>query len=110
MKRTLMGMLLLIVIVLAACGKPNIEGTWKGEDPYGDAITFMFFDDGTATVIDNYDDEMNMEYSINDEGNELTLTYQGEGASLGFEQKSKDVIRLTNPEDADDDPITLTKQ
>jgi hypothetical protein len=110
MKKVLIGMLLLMVIVLAACGKPNIEGTWKGEDSYGDSLTFMFFDDGTATVADDMEGEMDMEYSINDEGDELTLTFEGEGATLGFEQKSKDVIRLTNPEDADDDPITLTKQ
>jgi uncharacterized lipoprotein YehR (DUF1307 family) len=110
MKKVLICMLLLMVIILAACGKPNIEGKWKGEDSYGDSLTFIFSDDGTATVADEYAGEMNMEYSINDEGDELTLTYEGEGATLGFEQKSKDVIRITNPEDEDDEPITLTKQ
>ncbi|QXE01446.1 hypothetical protein [Terribacillus sp. DMT04] len=110
MKKTLIGMLLLMVIILAACGKPNIEGTWKGGDSYGDSLTFMFSDDGTATLVDEYAGDMKMEYSINDEGNELTLTYEGESAVLGFEQKSKDVIRITNPVDEDDEPITLTKQ
>ncbi|MFP7492882.1 hypothetical protein SFC66_03760 [Terribacillus saccharophilus] len=107
MKKTLLGMLLLIVVVLAACGKPNLEGTWKAEDDYGDSITFMFHDDGTATMKDDIEGEMEFEYSLNSDADELTLTYEGEDAKMGFEQKSDDVIKLTNE---DDDTITFTKE
>lgn len=106
MKKTLLSMLLLLVLVLAACGKPNLEGTWKGEDEYGIATTITFHDDGTAIMKDELmEDEI--EYSLNEEADELTLTYEGVDAKVGFEQKSKDEIVLTNDSD---ETITLTKQ
>ncbi|MFP7492880.1 hypothetical protein SFC66_03750 [Terribacillus saccharophilus] len=106
MKKTLLGMLLLLVIVLAACGKPNLEGTWENEDEYGIVTSITFHDDGTAVMKDDFMEE-EIEYSFNDDGDQLTLSYEGENMTTGFEQKSKDEIVLTN---SDDDTLTFKKQ
>jgi len=104
MKKLIIGMLVILVVVLAACGGSNdadspVGTTWKWQEfqdmagvndmtiPNPDSYTLTLNEDGTA--------------SIQADCNQLTWTYELDGSSLKFNTEGPSTLAFCGEESLD---------
>jgi hypothetical protein len=101
MKKVLLGLLLFGVLLLAACGKTSLDGTWKGEEKSGKVMWVTFQEDGkTATMkLTEGDEEISKYdagYSINDAGDQLTFIYGEDDEVVCTLEQDGDTMKISD--------------